>query len=542
LWAYSPTLNAPFLFDDTNQQYSLPDASLPLGRWIGLVRPMLMVTYWANAQVSRTETFSFHATNLAIHTLAALFVFLIVRRLLEWAGTGRQHCNAPAGFGAALFLLHPLQTESVAYIAGRSEALSGLFALACIAAFVYRRSAAISWGGVVIVLTLFGAAVLSKEQAIVIPAVLLLTDFWWNPGFSLKGIFGNWKLYGVMALGGVAGVALFWKMILGQGTGGSAGFGIMPWYQYLFTQFRALWVYIMSFVLPANLNVDWEFDISRSLFDHGSIAGLVGLVAAGIAAWRFRSRFRLASYGYFLFLILLLPTSSILPIKDPVADRRMYLPLIGLTLIAIDLLSRWRGNRRALVAVCSAILLAMAFVTRARAEVWSDPLTLWQDTVAKSPGKSRAHFQLAQSYAFAQRYDLAVPEFEKAAALTTPTFDLLLDWALTLDAVQQFDQALDKLRQSLTVAQSMRDVAHAQTQIAKVYADQRNFPPALVALDAAEKADPSFPTTYVYRGLVHLANQDAAGGARECRRAVAIDPAFQPALDCVAMAQRIGAK
>src|SRR5262249_39161500 len=145
-------------------------------------------------------------------------------------------------------------------------ALSGMFALACLAAFVYRRSNAISWTGVLAVLALFVAAVLSKEQAIVIPAVLLLTDFWWNPGFSLKGIFGNWKLYGLMAVGGVAGIALVWKLILGQGTGGSAGFGIMPWYQYLFTQFRALWVYILSFVLPANLNVDWEFDISRTLF------------------------------------------------------------------------------------------------------------------------------------------------------------------------------------------------------------------------------------------------------------------------------------
>src|SRR5215831_129494 len=505
LWAYWPVMNAPFLFDDTNQQYTLSDAGAPLKQWVlQPSRPVLMFTYWANVQVSKTETFSYHALNLAIHALAALFVFLVLRRLVEWAGVERPLRGMLAGFGAALFLLHPLQTESVAYIAGRSEALSGTFAMACLAAFVYRQSTAISWGRTIIVLTLFGAAMLSKEQAVVVPAVLVLLDFWWNPGFKLRGIFGNWKLYGLMAAGGVAGAWMFRKLILGQGTGGSelgasAGFAIkdFTWYQYLFTQFRALWVYIASFVLPVNLNVDWEFAISRSILDHGAIIGLVGLAAAAAAAWHFRERFKLASFGYFLFLTFLLPTSSILPIKDPVADRRMYLPLIGLTLIAIDLLRRWRVDRKTLAAICSAILLAMTFATHARAVIWSDPVTLWEDSVAKSPGKSRPHFQLALTYYFAQQYDRAVPEFEKTAALAPPTFDLLLDWGLAYDAIGQPRKALEKLTQAVVTvkgATAAHDGAHAQTQVAKVFAGQRAWPQALAALDTAEKLDPTFPS------------------------------------------------
>jgi tetratricopeptide (TPR) repeat protein len=542
LWAYLPVMNAPFLFDDTNQQYALPSAAQPLPSWISPVRPVLMFSYWANVQISRTSTFSFHAVNLAIHVITAVFGFFVMGRLLEWAGMEAQRRKWFAGFGAALFLLHPLQTESVAYIAGRSEALSGMFALASITVFFYRRSPAISWSAAFAVLLLFGAALLSKEQAIVVPAVLLLTDFWWDPAFSPKGIFRNRKLYGLMAAGGVTGVVLFRKLILGQGTGGSAGFGIMPWYQYLFTQFRALWVYIISFVWPTNLNVDWDFEISRSILEHGAVIGLVGLAAAGWAAWHYRNRFRLAGYGYFLFLIFLLPTSSILPIKDPVADRRMYLPSIGLTLIAIDFLSRWRVNRQVLAGVGVAVLMAMSAITHARAMVWTDPITLWEDTVAKSPGKSRTHFQLAQTYAFAGRYDLAVPEFEKTAALTTPTFDLLLDWGLAYDGAQQYSKALEKLRQAVSIAGDVRDACHVQTQIAKVYADQRDWPKAEAALDTAEKLDPSFPTTYVYKGFIRLANSDPEGGARECRRALTVDPAFQPALDCVAQAQKMGAK
>jgi tetratricopeptide (TPR) repeat protein len=542
LWAYLPVMNAPFLFDDTNQQYALPSAALPLRGWIGPVRPMLMLSYWANVQISQTSTLSFHAVNLAIHIVTAIFAFLVIRRLLEWAAIDSRSRNWFAGFGAMLFLLHPVQTESVAYIAGRSEALSGMFALASITVFFYRRSPAISWGSVIAVLLLFGAALLSKEQAIAVPAVLLLTDFWWAPGFSLKGVFRNWKLYGLMAGGGLAGVALFWRLIAGHGTGASAGFGIMPWHQYLFTQFRALWVYVVSFVLPTNLNVDWEFDFSRSILDHGAIVGLAALAAAAWAAWHYRDRFRLAGYGYFLFLIFLLPTSSILPIKDPVAERRMYLPLIGLTLIAIDFLSRWRVDRRVLAGLGVAFLAAMSAATHARAMVWTDPVALWEDTVAKSPGKSRPHFQLAQTYAFAGRYDLAVPEFEKTAALNAPTFDLLLDWGLAYDGMQLYDKALEKLRQAVAAAHNVRDACHAQTQIGKVYADQRDWTQAAAALDAAEKLDPSFPTIYVYKGLIRLANNDPEGGARECSRAIAIDAAFQPALDCVATARKMGAK
>src|SRR5690242_138161 len=103
-FAYAPVINAPFLFDDTSQQYALPDATRPLNSWIGPVRPVLMFSYWVNVQISRTDTFSFHVVNLLIHAAAAFFVFLIIRRLLEWAGTEPANRAWLAGFGAAIFL------------------------------------------------------------------------------------------------------------------------------------------------------------------------------------------------------------------------------------------------------------------------------------------------------------------------------------------------------------------------------------------------------------------------------------------------------
>jgi tetratricopeptide (TPR) repeat protein len=417
-----------------------------------------------------------------------------------------------------------------------------MFAAGAVAAFLYRRSTAISWTGVAAVLLMFGAAVLSKEQAVVVPVVLLLTDFWWNPGFSLKGILGNWRLYGLMAVGAAAGVALFWSLILGRGTGGTAGFGIkeFTWYQYLFTQFRALWVYIGNFVLPANLNLDWDFPISRTIVDHGAVIGLIGLAGLAAAAWHFRNRFRLAGYGFFLFLVLLLPTSSILPIKDPLADRRMYLPMIGLILIAIDFLARLKVNRTTLTATCGVIVLIATGATYARATVWSDPVSIWEDTVSKSPGKSRPHFQLAMTYYDQGRFDLSVAEFEKAAEGEPLEFPMLLDWGLAYDGLHQPEKALAKLRQAVAAGTSPRDRAHASTQVGKVYAGQMKWKEAMDAFNEAQATDPNFPATYAYKGLVHLANNDPAGAIPECQHALTLDKNFQPARDCLATAAKMG--
>jgi tetratricopeptide (TPR) repeat protein len=534
-WAYGPAMHTGFLFDDNTQQFAMPSASQPLSSWIGPVRPVLMVSYWLNSQISTVDTSSHHLFNILIHALAGIFVFLVIRRLLEWAGAEKSSRTPFASFGALLFLLHPLQAEGVAYISGRSESLCGLFGCASFAAFLYRRSPAISWAGVASVVLLFGAALLTKEQAVALPVLFVLTDFWWNPEFSLRSVRANWKLYAILAMGVAGGIALFWKLITGVTSGGSAGFAMkdLPWYQYLFTEFRAIFAYMFNFLLPINLNVDWDFPISRSIFEHGAIFGLAALLALAAVAWRYRRSFPLAGYGYFVFLVLLSPTSSILPIKDPIADRRMYLPMLGLILIAIDLLRRLKVERKVLALGAAALLVAATLATHARAEVWSSPISLWQDTARKSPNKVRAHFQLAFAYFEQGRFDLAVAEFQKTAELRPPTADLLLDWGLAYDGLHQPELALAKLRQSAALDPN----AQVFTQIAKVYAGQKRWAEALDALSTAEKRDPNFAITYVFRGKIYLNTNRPAEAVDQYQRALAIDPKVQDGQHDLAIAQ-----
>src|SRR3954451_21368034 len=144
-WAYGPTMNTGFLFDDIKQRFAMPAASDPLSSWIGPVRPVLMFSYFVNNRISPTSTGSYHLLNLLIHLFSGVLIYFVIRRLLALANMAETQRTPYALFGALVFLLHPLQTESVAYISGRSDALCGMFAAAAFAAFLYRKTTAISW-------------------------------------------------------------------------------------------------------------------------------------------------------------------------------------------------------------------------------------------------------------------------------------------------------------------------------------------------------------------------------------------------------------
>ena len=226
-----------------------------------------------------------------------------------------------------------------------------------------------------------------------------------------------------------------------------------------------------------------------------------------------------------MFLVLMAPTSSILPIRDPIAERRIYFAMPGLLLIVVDLLGRLKVERKPLAAACTVVVLAAAAVAHARAAVWSDAVTLWEDTATKSPNKARVHFQLGFAYFDQNRFDRAIAEFEKTAQLQPPTYNLLIDWGLAYDGLNRHDDALAKLRQ----AASMERTAHVYTQIAKVYAEQSRWADAMGALDTAQKIDPNFAMIYNYRGKIHYKNNELPAAAADYQRALALDPTLADA-------------
>ena len=524
LEVYGPALNGAFVLDDRYLPFMDPAiAQASIKGWVLGLRPLLSFSYWLNYQSSGTESYAYHLTNVFLHFLGSIVIGLVAAKLLTLGGTTGRERNILSVIAGGLFLLHPMQTESVAYVASRSEVLSVLLYFSGFAVFLYRRTESITILRSLAIVALFAAAISTKEHTLTLAALLLMADYFWGLG----GIRKNWPLYGILAIAGAWGAFVVGRVLKGASTAGFNVPGLTPT-TYFFTQCRVIWTYVRLFFLPAGQNVDPDVAVSASLLDHGAIAGLLGLVALVVAAWIYRKRFPLAAFGVFMFILLLAPTSSFIPISDVQAERRLYLPFLGLVLICLEFLRRLKWSQ--MVGAGVAILAACSVLTYQRSQVWASPIDLWKDAAAKSPRKWRPRFQLAYAYYDAGDFARASDAYEAASHLEPPGFNLLVDWALALDAQGKPQEALIKLQQ----ASMLESSAHVQALIGMVYAKQSKWQEALAALERAEKIDPRFDVTYLYRGNIYEAAGDKASAAAQYQRAIALNPVNQAARDALA--------
>jgi len=458
-----------------------------------------------------------------LHFLGSLVITFIAARLLELSGTTGRARTILSAIAGGLFLLHPLQTESVAYVASRSEVLSVLLYMSAFAVFLYRRTESMTILRAATVLVLFAGAISTKEHTLTLAALLIFTDYYWGLG----GIRKNGLLYAMLTLAAAGAGFYVWLELKGAPT---AGFNVAAFTpaDYFFTQCRMIWMYVRLFFLPFGQNVDPDIAVSRSLLDHGAVFGLAALVALVAAAWIYRKRLPLAAFGVFIFLLLIAPTSSFVPIQDVSAERRMYLPFLGLVLVCLEFLRRLKISQ--VIGAGVAILAICSVLTYQRSQVWANPVALWQDAANKSPRKWRPHFQLASAQYESGSCQDAAQSFEAASRLEQPSFDLLLDWGLALDCAGDWQNAVVRLQQSATLQPS----AHVQSQIGMVYAKHNKFEEALAALAQGEAMDPSFEMTYVYRGNIFEATGDKAAAAKQYQRALALNPLNSVARDALA--------
>ena len=312
----------------------------------------------------------------------------------------------------------------------------------------------------------------------------------------------------------------------------SAGWGIkgLSPLDYFLTQCRVIWMYVRLVVLPFGQNVDPDIRISRSLLDPMALLGLFGLAALLIAAWTFRKRWPLACFGVFVSLLLLAPTSTIVPILDPMAEHRVYLPFLGIALVALEFLRRLKLSERLMIEV--PVLLLLSVLTFQRSMVWGSALALWTDTVEKSPSKVRPRSHLASAYMDQQNCPKAAENYEIASRLATPDYALLINWGLSLDCAGRPEQAIAKLR----AATLLKMDPQAWALLGQVYAKQHKPGDAFAAEDQALKLNPNYAMAVAIRGDVYRSIGDFPDAIQQYQRAMQLDPHYDPVRQALAWA------
>jgi tetratricopeptide (TPR) repeat protein len=517
LLAYLPAIDGPFIFDDLTVEPLHPDGSPPVQNLVRSSRPLFYLSLWLDRQVFGLSPMPMHVINIVLHLLNACLMMGVLKRLAGLARIGERKRGWLAAAGAGVFLLHPALTEGVSYIVSRSEVLSLFFGLA--AFLVFLGAERIGAGRALAVLLLFGLAAVSKEHSFAFVPLMFLASLWFGET-PLKGLKDRALVFVPLVVGGIAGAAYVFRAVGVQATAGFGVQGVTP-LSYLATQCHVIWRYVLMFLLPWGMNIDHAVGFSNSFLEPLPAVGAVALLAASFAALKYRRAYPLAGFGWLAFLILLAPTSSVIPIADAMTDRRLYLSSLGLLAIGLEWLSRQPIPSVKVSAGCAAVLVILAVLAWNRNQDYTSSERLWRASVAENPANARAHFQLAHALYASGGCEASSAEYQQAYRLGQQGADLLVDWALALDCAGQADAAAGKLKEAL--GKNPRSF-HAHSTLGMVYGKQGRLEEALAELDRAIELNRRFDMAWTYRGNILFLMGRREEAASDFKRALALRP------------------
>ena len=422
--AYANGLRTPFVWDDDpaivsnktirsvlplTESMSPPLETAVAGRPIANLS--LALTY---AMVDLDET-GYHAWNLATLIVSALLLFAIVRLTMSNLGHSRR-ADAIALVSAVVWVVHPLLSETVEYTTQRTESMMGLFFLLTLYAAIRGRE---SGGWLVVSVVACAAGMATKESMAVAPLAVLLYDRVFEFDSMRDALRARGGFYAALAATWVELGVLMWRWP--RSTVGAAK--VSPWI-YLLNQAEMIVRYLWLTIWPRSLVVDYGLPRAIGLGDvvPQALLLLAMLAATAVALVRWPAIGFLGA----MFFLTLAPTSSIVPITSEVgAERRMYLPLAALTVLAVALGSvlldrlraRWpaRSQTLAIAAACACaiVVTALGVRTASRNLEYASPVTLWESAVARRPN-GRARFSLASEYISAGRHEDAIAQLREA--------------------------------------------------------------------------------------------------------------------------------
>lgn len=564
LIAYSNTFYSPFLFDDSANLVNNPlikNLSLAgLREAFHSRRAIGIITFQLNYYFSEWNIVWFHLTNIIIHVIASLSVYRLMQLLMasEYMSDNadvRFRTQPLPFFAALLFVAHPVQTQAVTYIVQRFASLAALFYLAAIISYLSARinqvnlrklftirSVAWFWA------TLFFAflAFYTKETAYTLPIAIMLVELLFFR-CTAKKVFlvftASTTVVAVMLIKYTLAAKSLQNVMssIDEATRMQTTTSRLD---YLLTQFRVIMTYIRLLFLPVNQRLDYDFALSHSITDWRVFCSLLVILTLLVAAaWMLKiskngfPHLRMISFGILWFFLTLSVESSIIPIIDLVFEHRLYLPLFGAVTAVSSAVTMFAWERRAVSvkAVCVGFMLIsllFAVASYKRNSVWSSEVSIWADTVEKSPESARAWNNLGGVY-IKQRESLkALNAIIRSIELDPSKADAWNNLGIAIDIIGAYNNRFNRTSEMFSSPGSLegkivnRWLGDVNNNLGLAYEITGNLQKAAESYRSAVGYNPSLGLAYYNLGIVSAKMGNASVYSEQVQILRLIDPAL----------------
>ncbi len=525
-----------------------------------IYRPIVTLTFALDYKLWKLNPAGYHILNTLFHVLGGIMVYLVLVVLIKK--------ELPALVGGLIFVVHPVQTEAVSWIAGRGNTMC-LFL--CMLSFYYytkfrdrvnkKRDKYYRLSIIV-----YAVALLTKEMAICFPLILIAYDYLMFPGnwskiiYRKKWDFSLLKEYVPYFILSVLYLALRYFAIGRVSQQSYWGGGIVPT---MLTMSKVFVYYTRLMFLPVNLCVDYSIPVSKTLFEPFVIFSILFIAGLLFCAFRVYKYSKLATFGIFWFIIALLPVSNIVPLQALIAERFLYMPSVGFCIIAAVVTSKSIKRVKSdkiVYALIAVIIILYSTATVSRNADWRSNFTLWSKTLdgfSKSykaltslgvhysdeeeyekaieyylksleinPNFNITYNNLGNTYQKVEKYDAAIKEYETAIRLNGNYYEAYANMGNAYKRLEKYDAALANYEKALSIKDSYVD---ARFNLGVTYGDLGREDEAIEAYGKVVKEDPYHAEAYNNLAVIYRDRGMIEKAIETFKAAVKRDPEYADA-------------